>query len=447
MRVRWAGVDVSRSAPSLTAVLAVSEFRALWLAEAQSVAGDQLAKVALVIMVYSRTGSAWWAAAVYALTFLPALAGGLGLAHLADRFPRRPLMVVCTAAQAVLVGLMAIPHMPIAVLCVLVVGVQLAQSPAQAAQNAATREIFTDDELYLRSQDLRGITTNTLMLAGLGGGGLLVMGIGTSWALAIDAATFLISAMMIARWVRNRPAAGDKGDGWFGAARYVFKDRRLRLLLTLSWLVGLVVVPEGLAAPLAREMGAPDAAVGWVLAADPLGFVVGTFVLSRWVSAAARVRVMGVLATCSVATLVAFIAHPNLALTLVLLALAGALGAYQITVSATFNTLVPNAIRGGAIGIASTGLRVAQGVGIAAGGAVAELTHSSFNTVAMAGAVGVLIAVPAAISWSRVAGSTPTAAAKVPAQTNGKHHPDVAQIPRVRVDPDPLARHRETPKS
>ncbi len=442
---RWAGVDVSRSAPSLTAVLAVSEFRALWLAEAQSVAGDQLAKVALVIMVYSRTGSAWWAAAVYALTFLPALAGGLGLAQLADRFPRRPLMVACTAAQAVLVGLMAIPHMPIAVLCVLVVGVQLAQSPAQAAQNAATREIFTDDELYLRSQDLRGITTNTLMLVGLGGGGLLVMGIGTSWALAIDAATFLISAMVIARWVRNRPAAGDKADGWFVSARYVFSDRRLRLLLTLSWLVGLVVVPEGLAAPLAREMGAPDAAIGWVLAADPLGFVVGTFILSRFVSAAARVRVMGVLATCSAGTLVVFIAHPNLALTLVLLALAGGLGAYQITVSATFNTLVPNAIRGGAIGIASTGLRVAQGVGIAAGGAVAELTHSSFSTVALAGVLGVLIAVPAAVAWSRISRSQPDTPA-VPTQTNGRHLPEVPQIPRVRVDPDPVVRHRQTPK-
>lgn len=442
---------MSRSAPSLTAVLAVSEFRALWLAEAQSVAGDQLAKVALVILVYSQTGSAWWAAAVYALTFLPALAGGLGLSHLADRFPRRSLMVVCTAAQAVLVGLMAIPHMPIAVLCGLVVCVQLVQSPALAAQNAATREIFTDDELYMRSQDLRGITTNTLMLVGLGGGGLLVMGIGTSWALAIDAATFLISTLVIARWVQNRPAAGDKADGWFGAARHVFRDRRLRLLLTLSWLVGLVVVPEGLAAPLAREMGAPDAAIGWVLAADPLGFVIGTFILSRYVSAAARVRVMGVLATCSTATLIAFIAHPNLALTLVLLALAGGLGAYQITVSATFNTVVPNAIRGGAIGIASTGLRVAQGVGIAAGGAVAELTGSAFTTIAMAGVLGVLIAVPVALSWSRI--PVPTAPSTRPAPpeetmtkapTNGTSHP-APQIPRVRMDPDPVI--REKPKS
>src|SRR5438128_2874772 len=127
------GVYVSSNgAPKIAAVLAVTEFRALWLAEAQSIAGDQLAKVALMILVYGRTGSAWWAAAVYALTFLPALAGGLGLAQLADRFPRRSLMVVCATVQAGLVGLMAIPGMPIWTLCVLVVGVGLVQSPALA---------------------------------------------------------------------------------------------------------------------------------------------------------------------------------------------------------------------------------------------------------------------------------------------------------------------------
>jgi MFS family permease len=438
---------VSRRAPNVAAVLADTEFRALWIAEAQSIAGDQLAKVALVILVYSRTQSAWIAAAVYALTFLPALAGGLGLAQLADRFPRRTLMVGCTLAQAVLVGLMAIPGMHLAVLCGLVVLVQLLQSPALAAQNAATREIFTDDVLYLRSQDVRGMTTNILMLFGLVGGGLLVMGIGTSWALTIDAATFLASAVLIGRFVRNRPAAGGGADGWFDAAKWVFRDHRLRVLLTMSWLVGLVVVPEGLAAPLARELGAADAAVGWVLAADPMGFVIGAFVLSRYVGPKTRVRVMGVLAVCSTAMLVLFAFQPSLPVVLMLLAAAGALGAYQITVAATFNTLVPNAIRGGAIGLASTGLRVAQGLGVAAGGAVASLTGSASTTIAIAGVLGVLVAVPTALAWARIAAKGLEATAPTPPGNNGQssgevngkvngsagHHPDV---PRVRLDSD-----------
>jgi predicted MFS family arabinose efflux permease len=396
-------VDVSSSgAPKFAAVIAVREFRALWLAEAQSIAGDQLAKVALMILVYERTRSPLWAASVYALTFLPALAGGLGLSQLADRYPRRTVMVVCYLIQAALVGLMAIPGMPIAVLCALVVGVTLVHSPALAAQQSTSREVFTDDAMYLRSQDLRGITTNTLMLLGLAGGGLLVVGVGSSWALTIDAVTFLISAFVVARWVIARPVAGGNGNGWFDGARWVFGARRMRLLITFGWLVGLVVIPEGLAAPLAHEVGADGAAVGWLLAADPLGFVVGTFVLSHFVEAHHRVRIIGVLATASAAVLIAFFAHPNLTVALALLALAGALGAYQVTVSATFNTWSPNEIRGGAFGVYRTGLRVAQGVGVAIGGAVAQLIGSATITVALAGVVAVAIAVPATIAWARL---------------------------------------------
>ncbi|MDQ3579544.1 MAG: MFS transporter, partial [Actinomycetota bacterium] len=205
----------------MVSVLANREFRALWFAEAASVAGDQLTRVALALLVYDRTGSAFWAAGIYALTFLPALAGGLGLSHLADRYRRRTLMVVCSAMQAVLVGIMAIPGLPLWVVFVLVVGVPLVQAPAMAAQNATTREVFTDDETYLRSQDLRGITTNTMMLLGLGGGGLLVSLIGTSWALLIDATTFVIAAVLVQRCVRNRPPAGSRKDGWLDGARFV----------------------------------------------------------------------------------------------------------------------------------------------------------------------------------------------------------------------------------
>lgn len=388
--------------PALSAVLAVKEFRALWFSEAQSIGGDQLAKVALMILVYRETNSALMAALIYALTFLSALVGGLGLSQLADRFPRRDLIVACSAAQAVLVGVMAIPGTPIPVLCALVLGVGLVQSPALAAQNAVTREMFTDDALYLRSQDLRGITTNTLMLLGLAGGGVLVVGIGPSWALALDALTFVVSTLVVWRWVHNRPVAGTKKDGWFGGARWAFSERKARVLITLSWLVGLVVIPEGLAAPLAHAIGAGDQGVGLLLAADPFGFVLGAFVLSHFVGAEARVRIIGVLATGAGAVLILFALQPNLGFALALLALAGALGAYLITVTATFNTLTPNEIRGGAFGLYRTGLRVSQGVGVALGGAVAQWTGSATNTVALAGVLAVVIAIPATFAWARL---------------------------------------------
>jgi predicted MFS family arabinose efflux permease len=386
----------------MTSALRNREFRALWIAEAQSVLGDQLTTVALSIMVYSQTGSALWAATVYALTFLPALAGGLGLAQLADRYPRKSVLAVCSAVQAVLVGVMAVPGAPLALLCVLVVLARLAGAPANAAQNALTREVFTDDELYLRSQDLRGITTNTAMLVGLGGGGLLVSAAGGSLALAIDAVTFAVSTVLVLRLVRPRPAAGSAGDGWFGAVAAVFSQRRLRVLLALSWLVGLAVIPEGLAAPLADQLGAPEQAVGWLLAADPLGFIAGAFLLSRYVSAENRRRVLGWLAVATAALLVVFATSPGLPVALLLIALAGATGAYIITVGATFITWVPNELRGGAGGLYRTGLRVAQGIGVALGGVVAELVGSATTAVALAGVAGVVLGIPVALSWGKV---------------------------------------------
>lgn len=378
------------------------EFRALWFAEAQSVLGDHLTTVALSIVVYGRTGSALWAAVVYALTFLPALAGGLGLSQIADRRPRKTVLVVSFVMQAVFVGTMAIPGTPLAVLVTLVVLARLAGAPANAAQNALTREVFADDELYLRSQDLRGITTNIGMLIGLGGGGLLVTSLGPSWALALDALTFLVAAALVQFSVRQRPVPGDPGDGWFSAVRWVWGQRRLRVLLALSWLVGLAVIPEGLAAPLAHQIGASEQAVGWLLAADPVGFILGTFVLSRFVSAQNRKRIMGVLATLAAAVLIGFAATPTLPFALLLLMLAGAAGAYIITVGATFITWVPNELRGGAGGVYRTGLRVAQGLGVALGGVIADLVGSATFTIALAGMAGVVLTIPVAVSWARI---------------------------------------------
>ena len=67
-------------------VFAVGEFRALWSAQVLSYAGDQFAQVAIAILVYGRTHSAFLTALAYALTYLPPIAGGPLLSGLADLF-------------------------------------------------------------------------------------------------------------------------------------------------------------------------------------------------------------------------------------------------------------------------------------------------------------------------------------------------------------------------
>ena len=68
-------------------VFAVSEFRVLWLSQLLSVIGDQLARVALTLLVYGRTHSALLAAVTFAASVLPIFLGGVTLAGVADRLP------------------------------------------------------------------------------------------------------------------------------------------------------------------------------------------------------------------------------------------------------------------------------------------------------------------------------------------------------------------------
>ena len=95
-------------------VFAVAEFRALWAAQVLSVGGDQLARVALTVLVYAHTGSTLLAAAAYAASIAPQFLGGLLLSGLADRWPRRGIMIACDLGRIPLALLMALPGMPTA---------------------------------------------------------------------------------------------------------------------------------------------------------------------------------------------------------------------------------------------------------------------------------------------------------------------------------------------
>jgi MFS family permease len=401
-------VEHGRTAPAtFRQVFAVGEFRALWLAELLSVIGDQLARVALSVLVFQRTDSAGLTALTYALTYLPDLVGGPLLSGLADRFPRRTVMISTDVARAGLVAGMAVPGMPIAVIAVLLVAAGLCNSPFAAAQ-AATLPAVLDGDRYVVGQTVRQITNQTAQLAGFAGGGAVVALLGTSQALAVDALTFLASALLIGFGVRARPAPVQDGEGprsvlhqLVAGARIIWRDRRLRSLVGLAWLAGFVIVPEGLAAPYADQIGSGTVAVGLLLAAHPAGIVVGAFVLGRWVSPQTRRQLIGPLAVLAVLPLVGFAFTPGLLATIGLLMVSGACAAYQVTASATFMRIVPDAGRGQAFGLAGSGLIAVQGIGLVAGALLVTLIGSVSTTIAVVGAVGTLVAIPAGAAWRR----------------------------------------------
>ncbi|MDQ7805764.1 MFS transporter [Amycolatopsis sp. A133] len=388
------------------AVLAVAEFRAMWAAELLSICGDQLARVALAVLVFQRTSSAALTGLTYALTYVPSLLGGILLAGAGDRWPRRDVMVAADLARAALVAVIAIPGVPLWVLCVLVAVMTALGGPFKAAQQALLPTVL-EGEQYLVGMALRNVTIQAAQLAGFAGGGALIAALAPSAALALDAATFLLSALFLVTGVRRRAAIAQAvRPAWLSTTgagiRLIWRDPALRTLVALNWLAGFYVVPEALAAPYAAGIGAGATLVGLLMAADPAGSVLGGFVFGKAVPERVQLRVLGLLGIAAGLPLVLFLFRPGLVVSVVLLAASGLLATgYNIQGTVSFMRRVPDEHRAQCAGVNSAGLITVQGVGAAAAGVLADVL-SPAHTIAAAGAAGAVVAVPIARAWRRV---------------------------------------------
>src|SRR5260370_11497051 len=177
---------VRRRAASYRDVFAVREFRTLWSAQVISYLGDKIAQVAIAVLVYSRTGSAWLTALAYALTYLPPILGGPLLAGLTDAFPRRQVMITLDLVRGGLVELMAVPRVPLAGTCALLCGTVLLGPPFSAARSAMLPQILPRDRLALGSA-VGNMTFQTSQVAGFLAAGGLVATLGVYPGLALVA--------------------------------------------------------------------------------------------------------------------------------------------------------------------------------------------------------------------------------------------------------------------
>jgi MFS family permease len=392
--------------PSFRDVFAVAEFRALWLSYVLSVGGDRLALVALTLLVYDRSKSPLLAAVTFAAGFVPYLFGGLFLSGLADRLPRRSVMVGCDLLRVLLVGAMLVPGVPLPAMIALLYAVTLLQPPFDASRSAIVREMMGPDRFPLALAVIQS-TSRSVLVVGTAAAGFVVALAGARPALGADAATFVASALLIRFGVRARPAPAPDGGGpsplgqLAEGVRLVFGDPALRALVGLAWLAAFYEVPEGLAAPYAGRLGGGPVAAGLLLATSQLGAAITTPLFTKKIGPLTRLRWMGPMAVLTCGILAVTVLRPDLIVSMALFALSNSFAMYQIAANTAFVERIPNEKRGQAYGLATAGLVVGQGVAFAVAGAAAEVVPPS-TVVALSGGIGALIACGLALRWRRM---------------------------------------------
>ncbi|MEW9531788.1 MFS transporter [Microbispora sp. NPDC049125] len=355
----------------------VGEFRAIFTAHVLSMLGGVFADASLAVLVFQRTGSAPLTALVFALGFLPYALSGILLSGVADRYPARRVLVACDLLSAGCVALMTVPVTPLAVLFVLRFALSM-MSPLFTGTRAASLADILPEDLYVLGRSLVRMVSQGSQIVGYGLGGLALVWLSPRAALHVTVGTFLCSALLLRLGTRDRPARASGREAMMRAslasARRLLGVPRIRSLLLMWWIPPMFfIVAEGTAAPFADAAGAGSAGFGLLMAAMPAGTAVGEVLAGTLLGAAGRERIALPLAAGSMLPMAAFAVHPPLPLAVALLSLTGLCGAYTLGMDQWFVQAVPAEARGSAMSLLGAGLMTLQGLGVAAGGAIAAL--------------------------------------------------------------------------
>jgi MFS family permease len=173
-----------------------SSFRALFLATTASGLGTWLAVIALTVDVYDRTHSPEWVSALLVADFLPAVVIGLAFGPVVDRFSRRRLMVGSDLVSvAVFVALLFADAPGQIVALAAVAG--FATGFFRPATYAGLPNLVDEADLVDANSLLRS-TANLTTVFGTLLGGVIVAATGPHVSYALNAASFGLSAMLLA---------------------------------------------------------------------------------------------------------------------------------------------------------------------------------------------------------------------------------------------------------
>lgn len=388
-------------------VFAQREYRFVFTAGTLVWIGDYIAKAAVTLLVYRETESVALSAAAFAISYLPWLIGGPLLATLAERHPYRQVMVACDLVRMALLLVIAVPGMPTPVILVLLFAANLANPPSQAARSALLPLILTGDRLVVGLSVNASVGQAAQVVGYLAGAAIAAAN--PTVALLVNSATFAVSATLVRLGVAARPPAmkaahrshliRETGEGF----RMVFGQPVLRAIAILVFSVMLFsIVPEGLAAAWAgrhAEDMSQGLAQAVIMAANPVGFILGGLIVGRLVAPARRIALMRPLAVLAPLVLVPALLDPSpLVVALLATGCGFAVAGMLPTANGLFVRVLPDGFRARAFGVMASGIQVIQGLAVLVTGLLAE-RFSIPVVVGLWSSAGVLLMTVAALAW------------------------------------------------
>ncbi len=258
------------------------EFRLLFLATAGSATGTYLAAIVLSVSIFDRTGSGRWLALLLIADFLPIVVIGLTLGPLIDRFSRRRLMIVADLARAAVFCVLPFVGSPAAI--VALAGVTgIATGFFRPAVYAGLPNLVDDDDLTEANSLFASIENLAWMIGPVIGGAILAAQ-GTDLAYWLNAVTFVVSALLVARIpARKLQSEESLSRGhWRDVRDGLALVRTSKALVTVLvvWNVVLlgnaaVNVPEVVFAK--ESLGAGNVGLGILVGATGAGLTLGSF--------------------------------------------------------------------------------------------------------------------------------------------------------------------------
>jgi MFS family permease len=373
-------------------------FRNLWISRNVSFIGDSLAGIALVLFVAEGEGTGTAVAMLLLVgDFTPSLLSPF-LGTVSDRFDRKRLMIGSELAQGAVIATIALVGMPLTALLALVALQNCLAGIFQPASRSAVPDLVHRDRLETANATL-GFGTNGFELVGPLVGAALLPLVGIRGMLLADAATFLLSAMLLARLPALRPSLleGASRLSFLRDARegigVLWRYRELRVIT-----IGFVAVVAAVGADdvalvfLAQDtLGGGQAQASLLYAGAGIGLLIGFLLIAGIGSRATMIALLlAGFAVSNAGNLLTGLAWSVPAAVAFQVVRGLGISAIDVGVNTTVQRIVPQGMQGRAFANLYGLVGIAVGLAYVVGGPLLDTTGPRF--ILVAGGTGGLIA-------------------------------------------------------